>query len=203
MNLTKLNNLTILDLNNLAIGDSGALALSKVLKQNLKFLEKLNLDSNKITSKGFTSIDFSKQSKIKVLSVCNNELSEECYESIKTLNFGSLEKLLLANNELSNGIKEIFQYLIESKVEINLEEINISNNKVDQIFKSDDDLKIPNQELLNGRMKELMKYHLHQKYFSGIEMMFKCIVEKLKKLKILNFSSNNLSNTFFLISRCL
>ena len=129
LNLIKLSNLVTINFNSLEIGDIGANALGTVLSKNLKFLEVLKLDNNKISSKGFNSLHLKNQTNLQVLSLNYNELSEKTI--FDTINFDSLKKLYLSNNKLkSEGIKNLFKNIV--KIDNNkIEEINISSNEID------------------------------------------------------------------------
>ncbi len=186
--LYSLKNLIMIDFNEIGIKDKGVEELGKIMKKSLDFLEILKLDGNEITGEGFSKLNFSKQKRLKVLSLSNNKIDDKHLNVFESINYGSLERLLIANNEIKAiSVKLIIEKIVNSNNINKIKELNFSNNQIDE------------NQIRNGSNIPLNEENFKsldsndESKCSGLKSILDNL-HKMKDLKIVNFSSNNLSN---------
>jgi hypothetical protein len=179
----------VLDFNEISIRDKGTEELGKILKKNLEFLEILQLDGNDITGEGFSKLNFSKQKRLKVLSLSNNKIDDKHLSVFESINYDSLERLLIANNEIkAASVVAIIDKIVSFKSENKIKELNFSNNKIDE--------KVYNEKIsrieINEESFKNWTFNDESKCI-GLKKILDNLGE-MNNLKMVNFSSNNLSN---------
>lgn len=175
-------------------------ALAGVLPK-LNFLEILLLDNNEITSDGMKEVNFHFNSKLRILSFSRNELTKDCMHAFENINFACLEKLILSNNKIGSAgaLKLLHSIDKVSELECKLTEINLSNTGCDEAFDKDSPIlfkETPDHTnfFIDKVSSDIELYEQKFRYcptFLTLATMLK--ENKFPKIKMVNFSQNNLS----------
>jgi hypothetical protein len=181
----------MIDFNEIGIEDKGAEELGNILNNSLGFLEILQLDGNKISGEGFSKLNFSNQKRLKVLSLSNNQIDEKGLKVFETINYKSLERLLIGNNKIkAKGLEKIINEIVKvPNNENTIKELNISDNQIDEILYETFTGTLNHQRITEW---DFMK---NETKCLGIITIFENLC-RMKNLRMINFSSNVISNLY-------